>query len=152
VQSESVARLCREYGQGKQVILQACPGLVECVEAGELSTPRTESLLRTYIEPLLAQGVDTLVLGCTHYPFLSPIIRRIAGADVLLIDPADAVARELARRTGTSVGAPVPGAEPTGRIRMVTSDQQLTIAPVIQNLLNAAIDVEFDAALLNPRD
>ncbi|EJX02010.1 glutamate racemase, partial [gut metagenome] len=75
-----------------------CPGLMECVEAGEMNSPATLALLHRYIDPLLTQGVDTLVLGCTHYPFLTPAIRRIAGPEVTLIDPAPAVARQLERR------------------------------------------------------
>ena len=111
VQSESVARLCAQYGQGKRIVLQACPGWVELVEQADLHSARTEAMLRQFMEPLLAQGADTLVLGCTHYPFLSSAIQAIAGPDVTLVDPADAVARELVRRLSqtTPSRAPAPG-------------------------------------------
>lgn len=103
VASESVARLCEQYGQDRDIILQACPGWVECVESGQIDSAQTLSLLHQYLEPLLDKGVDTLVLGCTHYPFLREQIERIVGQDVLLIDPAQAVAKELARRMGREI-------------------------------------------------
>ena len=98
VQSAAVARLVQLYGADKHVLLQACPGLMEQVEQADLHSPQTEALLRQFIAPLLAQGADTLVLGCTHYPFLRDTIARVAGEGVTLIDPAEAVARELKRR------------------------------------------------------
>ena len=100
LQSESVARLCLEHGEGKRILLQACPGWVEAVEEADLHSPQTESLLRQFVVPLMDQGVDTLVLGCTHYPFLRNTLQRIVGDDVVLIDPAVAVATELTRRLG----------------------------------------------------
>lgn len=74
-----------------------CPGLMDCVEAGEFRTPHTMALLREYVEPLVEAGADTLVLGCTHYPFLANAISRHA-KDAHLIDPAPAVAEQLGRR------------------------------------------------------
>lgn len=100
LQSESVARLCLEHGEGKRILLQACPGWVEAVEEADLHSPQTEALLRQFVVPLMDQGVDTLVLGCTHYPFLRNTLQRIVGDDVVLIDPAVAVATELTRRLG----------------------------------------------------
>ncbi|MEI6717050.1 MAG: glutamate racemase [Betaproteobacteria bacterium] len=100
LQSESVARLCIEHGEGKRILLQACPGWVEAVEQADLHSPQTEALLRQFVVPLMDQGVDTLVLGCTHYPFLRDTLQRIVGDDVVLIDPAVAVATELTRRLG----------------------------------------------------
>jgi len=100
LQSESVARLCLEHGEGKRILLQACPGWVEAVEQADLHSPQTEALLRQFVVPLMDQGVDTLVLGCTHYPFLRDTLQRIVGDDVVLIDPAVAVATELTRRLG----------------------------------------------------
>ena len=100
--SESFSRLTEKYGKGVQILLQPCPGLVELVEKGELDGPRTEALIVRYISPLLERGADTIVLGCTHYPFLSSTIRAVAGPTVCVIDPAVAVARELCRRLKTS--------------------------------------------------
>jgi glutamate racemase len=89
--------LLQRFGNGFDIHTQACPGLVEVVEAGALETPETEALLRHYLIPLLNAGIDQLVLGCTHYPFLSPLIQRIVGLEVTLIDPAPAVARQVQR-------------------------------------------------------
>ncbi len=99
--SSSVARLCETHGQGVTFLLQPCPGLVERVERADLTSAATRSLLVSYLSPLLAAGADTLVLGCTHYPFLMQLIREIAGPKVRIIDPAVAVAKELARRLGS---------------------------------------------------
>jgi glutamate racemase len=92
------AALVEAYAGGVQVLSQPCPGLVERVEAGELSTPATRSLVEQYVRPLVEQGADTIVLGCTHYPFLSDAIQAAAGPGVAVIDSAVPVARELRRR------------------------------------------------------
>ena len=91
-------KLIDEHGAGVQVLIQPCPGLVEQVERGELDSAPTRALVAQHVAPLLARGADTLVLGCTHYPFLRSLIQEAAGPDVALIDPAVAVAREVRRR------------------------------------------------------
>jgi glutamate racemase len=93
-QGELFSRLLERFAQGTSVHTQVCPGLVERVEAGSLDDAETESMLRSYLQPLLSAGVDSLVLGCTHYPFLLPAIRRVVGPDVDVLDPAPAVARQ----------------------------------------------------------
>jgi glutamate racemase len=100
--SERFARLLAAYASNVKVMVQACPGLVEQVERGDLAGPATIRLLERYVRPLCEQGVDTIVLGCTHYPFLDRSIRAIAGPGVTVIDPAEAVARELRRRLQTA--------------------------------------------------
>lgn len=87
----------RQCADGKQVLSQACPGLVERVEEGDLDGPKTMALLRTYVEPLLAAGADTLVLGCSHYPFLAPALSRLAGEKVQLVEASNAIARQAER-------------------------------------------------------
>lgn len=91
--SERLTALIERFGRGVQILTQPCPGLVEQVEAGDLDGPITRSLLQGYLDPLLKRGADTLVLGCTHYPFLRPVIADIVGAHVALIDTGAAVAR-----------------------------------------------------------
>jgi glutamate racemase len=108
VDSAAVARLVEVHGRDVEIILTACPGLVEQVERAELGSDATRALLWQYLEPLLAAGVDTLVLGCTHYPFLAPLIRDLAGPDILIIDPATAVARQVARRLELDPVAAMP--------------------------------------------
>jgi glutamate racemase len=91
--SERLTALIERFGRGVQILTQPCPGLVEQVEMGDLDGPVTRALLWDYVEPLLRRGADTLVLGCTHYPFLRPAIADLVGAEVALIDTGAAVAR-----------------------------------------------------------
>lgn len=81
-----------------EFIKQAGAGLVPLIEAGQIDTPEMQSLLRNHLRPMQERGVDTLVLGCTHYPFLKKIIRGIVGDSITLIDTSDAVVRQLARQ------------------------------------------------------
>ena len=96
-QGELFASLLERYAGEVRVLIRACPGLVEAVEAGALDTPETEALLGHYLTPLIEAGADQLVLGCTHYPFLRPLIERVVGAGLAVIDPAPAVARQTTR-------------------------------------------------------
>lgn len=82
----------RRFASSVTVIETVGKGLVEAVERGELATEKTKLLLHSYIQPMLDRGIDYLVLGCTHYPFLMPIIQEIAGEGVHIIDPAPSVA------------------------------------------------------------
>lgn len=89
-------RHTRELADGKvKVVEHIGEGFVELVEKGELSGPHTEQVVRASLQPLLDAGADTIVLGCTHYPFLEGTIRKIAGPGVTVIDPAPAIARHL---------------------------------------------------------
>jgi len=98
LQSPGVTRLCELYGQNVEIILQPCPGLVDCIERAALETPETEQLLRELLSPMLDAEADTIVLGCTHYPFVRDLIQQIAGSSVTVIEPGAAVARQLNRR------------------------------------------------------
>jgi len=90
--------LVNRYAGDCEIITQPCAGLVECVEANELNSLKTFALLKQYLEPLLAQGADTIVLGCTHYPFLRDALAELLGSNIAIIDTGPAVARELKRR------------------------------------------------------
>ena len=96
-QGELFASLLERFARDVRVIPQVCPGLVEAVEDGALDTPETEARLRACLTPLLEVGIDELVLGCTHYPFLRPLMERIVGPGVEIVDPAPAVARQVRR-------------------------------------------------------
>ena len=76
------------------LLTNTCPGLVAQIEAGRLDGPETRAILEKALAPMLARGIDTVVLGCTHYPFVIPLIEEIAGPGVRVIDPAPAVARQ----------------------------------------------------------
>lgn len=94
---EKFHKLMAAHARDVRIITQPCPGLVECVERGDLDGAQAQALVRRYVTPLLAQGADTLVLGCTHYPFLRMLIQRVAGEAVTLIDTGAAVARQARR-------------------------------------------------------
>lgn len=96
--SDKFANLVGQCVGNAKIVIQACAGLVEQVEAGDLGSDRTRALVKRYVSPLTAQGADTIVLGCTHYPFLMALIQEIAGPTTTILDPSPAVARELRRR------------------------------------------------------
>lgn len=90
-------QLAGRYASQVRLATQGCPGLVDAVERGALETPETLALLHRYLDPLLAQGIDQLVLACTHFPFLQPAIARILGPEITIVDPGPAVARQVGR-------------------------------------------------------
>jgi glutamate racemase len=98
LKSAQFAALLEHYGQGVEVVTQACIGLVECVEKGELTSHSTLALLKQYVQPLLDAKADTIVMGCTHYPFFRALIEDLVGKDVVLIDTGVAVAKHLKNR------------------------------------------------------
>lgn len=95
VNSGSYAANINAIEPAHEVFSGACPRLVPLVEAGKLDGPEPRKAVEEYITPILKQGIDTLVLGCTHYPFLTPIISDIAGNEVTLVDPAAETIEEL---------------------------------------------------------
>lgn len=98
VRSGAYERALRDLDPLVDVVQQACPGLVPLVEAGKSASPEAEAAVRGYVQPLLTEGgvvspvVDTLLLGCTHYPLLRPVIERVAGAGVRVVDSATTTA------------------------------------------------------------
>lgn len=99
--SDKFSRLKSRFAVQAELIVQPCPGLVELIEKGDLQSDRINILLTSYLQPLLDKGVDTLVLGCTHYPFVVPLIRQIAGDNISIVDTGDAIAGELKRQLHT---------------------------------------------------
>ena len=97
LKSAKFAALLDRFASDVRVITQPCPGLVEQIEAGALTATATRELLWGWVQPLLAEGCDTLILGCTHYPFIKPLLRELLPANVSLIDTGAAVARQLRR-------------------------------------------------------
>jgi glutamate racemase len=95
LKSVKFAALLDRFASDVRVITQPCPGLVECIEAGELDTPATRALLNGFVQPLVEQGCDTLILGCTHYPFIKPLLIEMLPSSVTLVDTGAAVARHL---------------------------------------------------------
>jgi glutamate racemase len=137
LKSAQFAALLESYGKNVRVVTQGCAGLVECVERGELDAPETRELLRHYIEPLLAEGADTLVLGCTHYPFLKQLIEELTAGEVALIDTGTAVARQVRRRI-EEAGLAASGDTP-GKVRLWTSGNVAQGQQVMEALWKTAM-------------
>jgi len=96
-QGELYAATVAKFANGVEILQDTCPGLVGQIERGAARSPKTRKILENALEPMLDAGVDEVVLGCTHYPFVLPIIREIVGDRVQVIDPAPAVARQVGR-------------------------------------------------------
>lgn len=112
--SQSFIQLASRFSADISIEVQACPGLVEQIERSNLNSAETNELVKKYLRPLLQKGADTIVLGCTHYAFLSPLIKKIAGKGVEIINTHDAVAKEVLRRVeeeGISTSNPGKGRE-----------------------------------------
>jgi glutamate racemase len=91
------ASVVERFAASVTLLQHTCPGLVQQIERGDLDTPETRRILEDALHPMLERGIDTVVLGCTHYPHVIPLIQEIAGPDVRVIDPAPAVARQVDR-------------------------------------------------------
>lgn len=125
-QGELYASVIDRHANGTEVIEQACPGLADAVERLGVDAAETIELVTRYVTPLRDAGIDTLVLGCTHYPFLMKVIEGVVGDGVTVIDPAPAVARQTLRLVGepdvegstvfTTTGDPVWFAEQIGAL------------------------------------
>ncbi|MBL8200944.1 MAG: glutamate racemase [Chromatiales bacterium] len=128
------------HATGIRLVNQVCDGLAEHVEAGDLGGPDTEALLRRCLAPILEAGADTIVLACSHYPFVIDTIRRIAGPGVAVIDPAPAIARHLGdvlARHGLSGREPRPGEH-----RFVTSGDPGRFSAALARLAGVQSPVE----------
>jgi len=91
------ASVIERFANEVTVLQGTCPGLVMAIEAGQLDSVEVKTILEKALQPMLAQGIDTVVLGCTHFPFVIPMIEKIVGPQVRVIDPAPAVARQVGR-------------------------------------------------------
>jgi glutamate racemase len=91
--SEFLRQLIEQHASGVEVLAVGCPRLVTLAEAGQLEGPEVEEVIREYIRPMLDAGIDTLVLGCTHFPAMRNAFERVAGAGVTVIDSGEAIAR-----------------------------------------------------------
>ncbi|MGQ9660372.1 MAG: glutamate racemase [Thermochromatium sp.] len=137
--SHNFSALLGRLDTDAEILLQPCPGLVERIEAGDWTGEGTRTLLRQYLEPLLARGADTLVLGCTHYPLLTPLIRELVGPEVLILDSGLGVARQVHRRlTEAELLAPT---ERTGREHFWTSAHPARIHALMARLWASEVEL-----------
>lgn len=86
-QGELYASVVERFAKDVTVLQDICPGLVGQVEKGQLETPETREILEHALTPMIEKGIDTVVMGCTHYPFVIPLIQQIVGPEVRVIDP-----------------------------------------------------------------
>jgi len=140
-QGELFASVMERFARDVQVLERPCPGLVKAIEAGELESASTEIMLRGWLEPMLAQGMDQLVLACTHYPFVRPLIERICGPIVEIIDPAPAVAKQVERLLEQQ-GLLASGTGPATPIRGWTSGDIDTFTWLVEKLDTPKFEVQ----------
>ncbi len=138
VRSGAYERAIRDLCPGARVSARACPLLVPLVEEGWTEHPVTTQIAREYVAPLMADGIDALVLGCTHYPLLKPVLSRILGAAVTLIDSAAETAAEIGRVLRDSrLEAP---ADAGAAHRFIASDDPLQFLQLGHRFLGDAIE------------
>ncbi len=135
-QGELFASVVERFASGVRVVQQTLPGLVEQIEAGELDSAHTRTIIERALRPLLEQRVDTLVLACTHYPLVIDLIAEIAGPSVRVIDPSPAIARQTVRvlddrqlRSGRPAG---------GALALVSSRAPEALRTLAARLIGAA--------------
>ncbi len=138
LRSERFARLVRTYADGVQVLPQPCPGLVDLIEDGHSDDELLARTLDDLTGPLRAAGVDTVVLGCTHYPFVREPIARALGPDVTLLDSGEAIARRT-RRVLEEMGDATEEGE--GGIEFCTTGAPAEVAPVVARLWGSELPV-----------
>jgi glutamate racemase len=139
VRSDRLRRLIDSYAGGRQVIAQPCPGLADMVEDGLLEGPALDDKLRELTAPLREAGVDTVVLGCTHYVFVADSIARALGPGVQLLDSGPAIARQT-RRVLHDRGELEPSGQ--GAIRFLTTAAPAEVADVVHRLWNGPLAIE----------
>lgn len=138
LESARFAALLERYAGNVKIVTQGCPGLVEQVEKGELHSSQTRHLVERYTAPLLEKGADTLILGCTHYPFLAPLIREVVGEHIALIDTGEAVARHLQYRLQTELPERTSG---DGTARFFTSGDETQASQNMSVLWGGIVEV-----------
>jgi glutamate racemase len=139
LQAERFDRLASTFAAGVELFPQACPGLVDLVEAGHTRGENVRVVLEPLLAPLLDAGVDTVVLGCTHYPFLADAVRDVMGAGVTILDSGDAVARQVERVLRNGGRLQKLGA---GGISLLTTGEAKAVATVAERLWGDAIPTE----------
>ncbi len=131
-QGELFASVVERFAVGVRVLPQTLPGLVERIEAGDVTSPQVRRILEAGIRPLIAEGVDTLVLACTHYPFVIPLIEEIAGPGVRVIDPSPAIARQVERLLGQHGLSASPGRR--GAVTLISTGSPAHLAEMARRL------------------
>jgi glutamate racemase len=143
------ASVVERFAQDVEIFQSTVPGLVQQIEQADLEGPRTQAILEEALQPMLARGIDTVVLGCTHFPFVIPLIQKISGPRVRVIDPAPAVARQVGRVLEANQWLALE--EGTAQSRFYTSGDAVSFEHMVQRLLDeqhAAIPLKWDEGQL----
>lgn len=135
---------------GTRFLLQACNGLADQIEKGETHSMDTALLVQRYVAPLVAQHADTLVLGCTHYPFVEHLVREAAGDNVRLVDTGEPVARQL-QRLLSQAGLLHPHSGQAGALSAYTTGSRSALQTAFRRLLDLSPPVEEVAAAVADR-
>ena len=128
------ASVVERFGAGVKLLQSTCPGLVQQIELGDLDGPETHRILEFALQPMLEQNIDTIVLGCTHYPFVIPAIKKIVGNKVRVIDPAPAVARQAERLLEKNRLKITAGGQ--GKIQFYTSGDPIPFQILLPKLID----------------
>jgi len=134
------ASVLERFANGVQVLQDTCPGLVGQIEKGDLAGNETRAILDKALRPMLDRGIDTVVLGCTHYPFVIPLIEQIVGEKVRVIDPAPAVAKQAKRLLDVSGMKNLAG--DSAEMRFYTSGDVESLKSLLPKLLGESGQVE----------
>jgi glutamate racemase len=138
VQSGRYEALVRTLDAGVTLTSVACPRLVPLIESDDPFGPETTDAVREYAEPLKRDGVDTVILGCTHYPLIRPILQRVFGRDVTLVFSAEETAREVAESLARKGIENATGRE--GAYRFLTTGDPGAFRAMGQRFLQLPID------------
>lgn len=134
------ASVVERFANGVELFQDTCNGLVQQIEIGNLNGAETRRILEDALHPMLAKNIDTVVLGCTHYPFVIPLIEEIVGEKVRVIDPAPAVARQVKRLL--EAGGELNQNGEKGLVRYVTSGDAASVRSILKLLLGVDGEVE----------
>lgn len=133
------ASVVERFGAGVELFQNTCPGLVSQIEKGELDSNATRNILENALHPMLEKNIDTVVLGCTHYPFVIPLIQQIVGDNVRVIDPAPSVAKQ-AKRMLESKGINNQS-DIDGQVQFFTSGDATSVKSLLPLLLGMSGEV-----------
>lgn len=134
------ASVVERFAHGVELFQDTCTGLVQQIEMGALNGAETRRILEAALHPMLEKDIDTVVLGCTHYPFVIPLIQQIVGEKVRVIDPAPAVARQVKRLM--EAGDMTNQNGQVGKIRFITSGEADSVKSILPALLGMDDGVE----------
>ncbi len=140
-QGQLYASVVDRFAHGVTILQDVCSGLVAQIEAGRLNGEETRAILERAIRPMIERGADTLVLGCTHYPFVIPLIEEVAGPGVRVIDPAPAVARQAARLLAAR--SREVACETPGPVEIFTTGTPAPLQELLPILLGDAHEVQY---------